>query len=304
MVIGVWQRSFMMCATVLTIAASAPPHEYIVEGDGIVPATIEGAPGRIRIDPGAASIPLVTTALSGAAGLKHGPFGVDIAVGPAKIRGYTAVADFVVGGTAFKRRVAWFDPPFAAGIDGVVGPGSIPADIVRFAIHAPRSGERTMSVPLVDSGGLLGNWGGLFGTVMVGGEPMKVRFDLHHRETLSNAGAGLRIANFHGGALTGPIEQSEIVFGIERPSRRMKLAKPLLIGPLSLDGIRVRVTDYGNAASIPDADTVPDPDEILVTARKKRDKSRDRVSVGLDQLERCSSIVFDKPAKVIRLSCL
>jgi len=288
----------------LLLGASAPPVEYVVQGDGVVASTLEGAPGRLRIDSGAPSIPIVSTSLSVAAGLKHGPFGAGVNVGPVKFGGYTAVGDFVVDGMPFKRRVAWFDRPYVAGVDGVVGPGSLPADVVRFAIHAPRAGERTISVPLVDAGGLFGNWGGLFGEIMVGGEPMKVRFDLHHRDTLSNAGAGLRIANFHGGKLTGPIEQSEIVYGIERPNRRMKLARPLVIGPLSLDSIRVRVSDYGDAASIPDADAVSDPDEILVTAKKKRDKGRDRLSVGLDQLERCSSLVFDKPAKLIRLSCL
>ena len=296
------------CACVMLIGTRAAPSVYTVDGDGIVAATIEGAPSRLRIDPGAPSIPVITTEHSMAAGLKHGLFGAAFTVGPIKVRGYTAVADFVVDGMTFKRRLAWFDPPYAPGVvprlDGVVGPATLSADIVRFPIHAPRTGERTVDLPMVDAGGLIGNWGGLFGEIFIGGEPMKVRFDLRHRETLANAGAGLRIANFHGGALTGPIEQSEIAFGIARPNRRMKLAKPIVIGPLSLDSIRVRVTDYGNAASIPDADAAPDPDEILVTAKKKRDRQRDRLTVGMDLLERCSSIVFDKPAKMIRLSCL
>ncbi|NVP31883.1 MAG: hypothetical protein HLV41_12595, partial [Sphingomonas sanguinis] len=30
----------------------------------------------------------------------------------------------------------------------------------------------------------------------------------------------------------------------------------------------------------------------------------DWLSIGADQLGRCSSIVFDKPAKQVRLSCL
>ncbi|MGY2734252.1 hypothetical protein [Sphingomonas sp. UYP23] len=40
-----------------------------------------------------------------------------------------------------------------------------------------------------------------------------------------------------------------------------------------------------------------------MTGKTKRDPARDRLSIGSDALEHCSSITFDKPAKRIRLSC-
>ena len=104
--------------------------------------------------------------------------------------------------------------------------------------------------------------------------------------------------------MTGPVDQAEIAFGIARPVRRMTLTTPFVIGPMALNALHVRVSDYGNAATIRDADVTPDPEEIIVTGKAKRDPSRDRLSIGRDALEQCSSITFDKPAKRIRLSCL
>lgn len=284
--------------------AAPEPSAYGVSGDGVVDASVETVPARIRVDPGAPSMPIVTKAFAARAGLKPGMFGIAFKVGPVPLRGETSVVDLEVGGIPFKRRTAWFDRAYASGLDGVVGPGGVPAAVIRFDIHSPRAGERTIALPMVDAGGLLGNWGGLFGEVRLGGEAIKVRFDLHHQHTLASAGMGQRIATAQGGALSGPVDQAEVVFGVVRPIRLMRLARPLAVGPLSLSSLHVRVTDYGSAATIPDADAVPDPEEIVVTGKKKRDTARDRLTIGLDQLDRCSSLVFDKPAKVIRLTCL
>jgi hypothetical protein len=297
------RAGLLLAAMVALSGASQGPAEYVVSGDGIVSATVNGAPARLRIEPGATAMPIVDAALAERAHLKGGMFGLRFAVGSVHLNGRTDVATLMLDGAAFKRRVAWFDRPWAAGVDGAIGPGSLPAPVVRFALHAPRPGERTVALPLVDAGGLIGNWGGLFARIDLGGVPIKVRFDLQHRDSIATAGAGLRLAQTNGAALTGPPGMTDIVFGIARPSRRMRFARPLQIGPLSLDTMLVRVGDYGDASPIPDADVVPDPDEIVVTARKKRDTSRDRLSIGLDQLERCSSIVFDKAAKRIVLSC-
>ena len=64
------------------------------------------------------------------------------------------------------------------------------------------------------------------------------------------------------------------------------------------------VLAWSGAAAIPAADAPPpDPDEIVVVAKGNRDANRDRLTLGADLLDRCSSIIFDKPAKQIRLTC-
>lgn len=99
------------------------------------------------------------------------------------------------------------------------------------------------------------------------------------------------------------MSRAEIAFGVERPVRMMALDRPLAIGALSLTRIGVRTGDWGNAAGIAEAGSA-DPDEIVVTAKgRKRDPFRDRLAIGADVLARCSSVIFDKPARQIRLTC-
>ncbi len=68
--------------------------------------------------------------------------------------------------------------------------------------------------------------------------------------------------------------------------------------------LSVRTADTGSTATIADADAPGDPDEVVVTGKGKHDPKKDWLSIGADQLGRCSSIVFDKPARQVRLSCL
>lgn len=246
---------FVVCGAVLLVAAADAPRERIVTGDGIVPGNVATMPGRILVDPGAPSMLMLAPDYAARIGLRPGMFGMRYMVGPVSVDGSSAVTTIDTGGGPRKRRVAWTAQPYTADADGVIGPGGLAEDVVRFALRPPRPGERTVTLPMVDAGGLMGGKGGLFARIELGGQPLKVRFDLRHRRTVATA----------------------------------------------IDRLFVRVADFGDASII--ADERDDPDEVVVTAGKKRDPDRDRLSVGLDQLDRCSSIVFDKRARQITLSC-
>jgi hypothetical protein len=151
---------------------------------------------------------------------------------------------------------------------------------------------------------VFGRLSGEFAQIIIGGQPVRIRFDPYHPRTTVTANAASLIAEAQRGTLTGSAEPVEIAFGIARPVRTMTLATPLAVGPLLLSTIGVRTSDVGSAAAIPEADAAPpDPDEIVVTAKGKRDPKRDRLTLGADLLDRCSAIVFDKPAKQISLTC-
>jgi hypothetical protein len=292
---------FPLMATMVLVAAADTPRERVVTGDGIGPATVANVSGRIVIDPGAPSMPLLAPDFAKRIGLRPGMFGMRFMIGPVSIDGTSAVTSIDTGGGQRKRRVAWMTKPYAAEADGAIGPGGLAEDVVRFVLRPPLAGERTVALPMVDAGGLIGGWGGLFAQIDVGGQPLKVRFDLRHRRTLATAGAGITIATALGGRTEGAPESAEIAFGVERPIRRLRLARPLMVGPLAIDRLFVRATDFGNASPI--ADEQDDPDEVVVTANRKRKPERDRLNLALDQLDRCSTIVFDKPARQIRLTC-
>lgn len=282
--------------------AATPARERIVDGNGIVDATIAGVPGRIRIEPSGTAMPLITTAYAERAKLKSGMLSFSYAVGAERLHGRTGVAPIDLGTGPFKHRIGWTERAYTPTTDGVVGPGGVPEDVVRFVLHTPILGERTVTMSMTDQGGLASGWGELYAQIDLGGQPLRIRFDPHHARTLATASAAVRIAAARGGTLQGTAQKVEIAFGIERPVRIMTLAKPLTVGPLQFATLGVRTADQGSTAGIADASDPIDPDEIVVTAKSKK-PGRDRLTIGADLLARCSSIVFDKPAKQIRLTC-
>lgn len=295
-----------LAATALMVLAGAatPPGERLVTGDGVTTVRIGKIVRRMRVDPGAPALPLITTEWQRAAGLRAGRYSIGYNVGPERITGETGMGWMTFAdGRSIRQWIGFTDRRYAAGVDGVVGPDGVPDRVVRFVLGPHRRGERTARLPFAVQEGLAGEWSDRFATVKVGGIPMRLRFDPHHPFTMATAGAGIRIAEAQGGMVGGQPFITEIVFGIARPVRRMTLARPLVVGPLSLDRLGVRTNDHGNASTIADADAPPDPDEIVVVGRRRTDWHRDVLSLGADVLGRCSELVFDKRAREIRLTC-
>lgn len=300
-----------MCVMAWTLAGASPPRvERAVSGDGVVAMTVDGERGRVRIDPAAPGVLLLAPDF--APGVKpqgKGFFtvGVIYNVGGERVSGPTKVMKLGIdAGKPGKRRVAWPKRAYAPGVDGVIGPAGLDEPVVRFVLGPSRAGERTATLPMAQIGGLFSSWFGSFAEIQVGGQPMLVRFDPRRARTMANAGAANRIAAAYGGRMEGATGRQEIAFGIERPVRGMTLTRPLPIGPVALASLVVRTGEGGNVAAIPEAGAPPDvdPDEVVVTAKgKKRDFRRDRLTLGADQLGRCSSLVFDKRAKQVRLTC-
>lgn len=299
-----WRSAWLLSsALALGAAPPRPAAELVVSGDGIVAAMVADVPGRIRIDPAAPSLPILSASWAGRAQLRPGPFAGIYQVGPQQVRGVSAVTRIGVGAGAEprRRRVGWTARPYLAGADGVIGPGGLPQRVIRFRLRASLPGERTVTLPLVDEGGLFGGWGAVYALIQVDGAPVRIRFNPHHPQTLATAGTGVRLAGAFDGRLSGAAERVEIAFGIARPVRTLRLGRPLLIGPLAISSLGVRTNDFGDASAIPEEGG--DPDEIVVTGRARGNGGRDKISLGADSLARCSSIIFDKAARQVRLTC-
>lgn len=283
-------------ALCLLMGAAKPTTPLVVRGDGLVNTTVGGTSARIRITPWAPAAPTLNPDFADRIGLKGGWFGFAVKVGPVKVNGKSSVTRLDFGTMSFRRRVVWFDRRYEPQGDGAVGPGGLPAEVIRFELRSPRPGERVATLPLVQR-----LFQPTYSRITVAGREVNILFDPQHAQTLATAGAGSAIAADYGGQLVGATGKAEVAFGIDRPIRTLKLARPLAIGPLRFDSVPVRIGDSGSVAGIADADA--DPDEVVVTA-KGGGKRRDVLIIGRDALAGCSSIVFDKRAKVIRLSCL
>ncbi|MES2443581.1 MAG: hypothetical protein V4574_12190 [Pseudomonadota bacterium] len=263
-------------------------------------ATIGGKPATLRVDPGAPSAPIFNAEAAARLGFRPSMIAVRVAIGPVRVGGSTDLVALDIGGGEFKRRAAWFEGAYAEGADAVIGPGGLPAGIVRFELRAPAPGERTVTLPLADFGR-----SGMGATLVIGGETVAVRFSLERDRSVATASGGAIAAAAQGGAFDGEPEKMLIRFGVERPVRHMKLATPLQVGPFALAGLMVRTSDFGSTARIPEADAPEgDPDEIVVVGEKKSKKREQRIEIGRDYLDRCSSITFDKPGKRLTFSCL
>lgn len=282
--------------------------ERVVSGDALVAVMVNGKPLRLRIEPGVPGLVLVAPALKEALGLKASGFfgiGVRYVIGQETTYGGTHIAQFGwAGEKPGKRRIGWMSRAYQPPADGTVGPAGLPEQVIRFALHSPHPGELTLTLPTQGGTGLFGGWFDIKGMAKIAGVPMYVRFDPHHPRSLVNASAAIALAASHAGTMTQETGRQEIAFGIERPYRVMKLDQPLVLGGLSLASIGVRVTDGDIAGRIAEEGTAPekaDPDEVVVTAKGK---PRPGILIlGTDALAACSSIVFDKPARQVRLSC-
>jgi hypothetical protein len=291
----------MMLISFLLATAVAAPERLIVIGD-TVSAHINGAPVQLRVDPAGTAMPLLDRAAADRAKLKPSMLAIAYAVGPQRVTGYSAVAPVDLGAGAAKLRVGWTDRRYATPVEGTIGPGGLPDAVIRFQLRAPLPNERIFTLPMTGQGGLWQKWGERFAMIDVGGAPMRVRFDPYHRRTLATAGAAVRLATAQNGAMTGKTGPAEIAFGIERPVRDMVLGTPLQVGPFSLSSLGVRMGDFGSTAGLREIRSI-DPDEVIVTAKRHHDPHRDLINIGSDQLDRCSSILFDNPHKLIALTC-
>lgn len=301
-------------APLALIGASAPPEERVITGDGIIDVRLDGDPVRLRADPAAPGMPLMAQDFAERRGLRMSRrFGVGFvyAIGGAHVTSATAVTQVDLGDGPVKRRVGWTARPFSAVADGSIGPTGLPEPIVHFQLRPALAGEQTISLPMASQGIAAtlfgGGWVASFAEIEVGGASMRIRFDPYHARTLATAGAGVRLARAYDGAISGEAVPTEIFFGIERPVRTLTLARQLAIGPLSIRTLGVRTSDFGSTDTIREANApivAADPDEITVTAKgRKRDTRRDVISLGADMLNHCSSILFNKPAKRIILTC-
>lgn len=290
-----------VCFVALSAPRSVPP-ERVVRPGATIASTVNGAPGRLRVMAAETRMPLLSPDWAGRAGLKPSFLDIGARIGPVTIYGHSVVARIDLGQGATKRRVGWlrrYSPP---GFDGAVGPGGVREPVVRFVLRDAVPGERTASFPTAEDGGRFLNWSELFAVVEIGGEPMRVLLDPDRARSTANAGAGARLRSAQGGRFEGEVGREMIAYGVERPVRRLRLDRPLAIGALRLSAIMVReaAADPVGADGEP---APPDPNEIVVTGRRERDRSKDRITLGADVLSRCSAITFDKSAKRVHLTC-
>ena len=230
--------------------------------------------------------------------LRSGIFSGEGRVGPVRKRINTAVVTYSVGEVASRRRVLWSDADYAPEADGGIGPGGVPHAVIVFNLRPAAPGEQEFELPMVSAPS---SYGALGTTVSIGGQNLSILFDLTRETSLATAAAAATLSASNGAQLHESADQELIRLGVLRPTRQLNLASPLSVGLLRVTNMRVRIADNSDGSMITDGDA--DVSEIVVTAQKSRQKPLYSISLGRDALSGCSSMIFDKPRRIIRLRC-
>ncbi len=288
-------------------AATQAAEELVVTPGEPVTATVDGRAARLLVDSGGIDRVTLDEDYVAANAIKPGFLigGAALSVaGRREFQGRNRPVMLVVAGRTLKGRAFWFKGAPDSGVDGRVGPYGLPQPRVTFTLAAGRPGETVTRLPLV-GGGNSGSYAAVrFGDRNV---PLSLAVEDEGRMPVATAALGAAIAREYGGALEGATWDVEILLGVKRPVRLLRLARPLEIGPLSFDRIAVRVRDRidesGRGATIPEGGEVEDPDEVVVTAKAGGRPPAFGMTLPRATLAGCSRLTYDKAAGKIELVC-
>ncbi|MBA4007738.1 MAG: hypothetical protein C0486_03030 [Erythrobacter sp.] len=280
------------------------PEELVLRGDNIASLTINGLPLRLEVSAEAFGLPVVNPAAAAQALLiadrRRG-----WRFGPVVVEGETATGLVDFGAGAVPLAVSWSERAASDKADGVIGVHHMPYKRVTFVFRDPAPGEVLQRFPLRRAGG---DSNTRLGTeVIVGKKKLMMIFVPERAENLITAPTANFIATHQeGGFEPGSASIAVMDFGVERPTRMMRIAEPILLGDLALTRFAVRVEDYGDPRRVGEIaadDPRFDPGNILVSRRKGRGKPDLLTRIGRDQIAHCSSITYDLAGDEIRLSC-
>lgn len=220
-------------------------------------------------------------------------------------RGTTGMINF--GHETREITVVWADAPVSARADGMIGVHHLPYDRVSFILAEPRSDEVTARLALKRVGRLSGNT--RIGTpVKVSKHELLAIFvpEFTAVNFITAPTATFLATNLDGGFTKEPESTVNMRFGVTRPVRMMRLARPLTIGSLEVSRFAVRYQDYGSTepvGEVAEGDLRFEKGRIVVSRRKGEGRPDMLTRIGADQLSACSRLTYDLAASVIELAC-
>ncbi|WCT73413.1 hypothetical protein PQ455_17680 [Sphingomonas naphthae] len=300
-------RLATLCLLLIGAATTAPaaPRDRI--GDELVldidkpyvTAKIGQATLLLRVDFASKDVVELNTPAAIRTGL---PFenGFEAVIGPISLPGIMARGVIETGGYSAKVQVSNHKRDCCIGADGMIAPDMLPYRTVRLVRAAgPAPGEVVSEQRLDNADGT-----GLNLLLSTPKGPMRLQLALWQSRSIATAAAGARLAQMGEGRLTGAVFNTPGPFGIDRPSRLLKLGQPVKLGGFRFDQLAMRLGDFRGNLNQP-AVSESDSDDILVEGRRKADQfAWPVIYVGRDRLAKCSEISFRRKPDRVTLSCL
>ena len=272
----------------------------------VITVTINGAPLRLRVDPGTTRYVEVNAEAAARLGLadperrvagklvEHGQSHTE--VGKIDIEALTSTEILQYGDRDVPLTLAWSERNPVTGADGLIAPSMLPHDMVRLVRRPVAAADRLVHLPM--------RWDanrGLLGSLAVGGAMVDILVTPATAETIATAAAASLLAAAYGGRLTGPARDALVSLGVSRPVRDVVFASLVDVAGVQLGRVAVRVFDWGGEANIPDADI--GPDEALVAGRADSQRPWAKLAIGNDLLKACAEIIWTRLPLAIDLVC-
>lgn len=289
-------------------APPALPDELLLEGDNIIDVTLNGMPIRLEVSAEAFGPPVINPELAERLlllstfqrGWRFGPVTVT-GVGSSQLMDFGRAPEPM----PVPITVTWADRPASTKADGVIGVHHLPYARVTFRLAALRAGEEMVRFPLKSTGGATNT---RLGTeVTVGKKKLMMIFVPERAENLITAPTANFIATHQEGGFAPDSDGIAVMdFAVERPTRMMRIAYPIELGPLQIDQFAVRIEDYGDPKRVGEIganDPRFEKGRILVSRRKGKGKPDLLTRIGRDQIAQCSAITYDLAQAEIALAC-
>ncbi|GAM97236.1 hypothetical protein U91I_00861 [alpha proteobacterium U9-1i] len=208
--------------------------------------------------------------------------GVD---GGASLRGRVARPRIEFGDEASRAWTAVFQAPVTTRADGVIGPGALPHDIVTVTLGPEPAAARDIVFTLEDADVWIGE-------TQVGGETMRVSFDLAHGDSVFNRTAARHLDASGAIVSNGELAERHLILGLRtlmQPVRTELTVERLSLGP----------TFARTNSPLLGAD---EADAIVVQAEAEN-AAPAAVMLGRDALAGCSSISVNRQTRRMTLRC-
>lgn len=283
---------------------AALPEELVLEGDNIITVLINGTPVRLEVTAEAFGAAVINPEVAERLQLLP-EFRRNWLFGPVVVEGGGAGLALDFGAGAVPVPVSWARQRVTERADGIIGVHHLPYARVTLALSPPAPDEAVQRFVLKRTGNR--DTTRLGADVTVGKKTLIMIFVPERAENLITAPTANFIATHQeGGFEPGSDGVALMNFGIERPTRMMRIAHPIELGELLIDRFAVRIEDYGDpkrVGEIGDNDPRFEPGQILVSRRKGRGSPDLLTRLGRDQIAHCSSLTYDLAQAEIRLTC-
>jgi len=283
-------------ALVLTGAHKPPPPsgELVLDAtDPVIAAEIQKVPMRLRVDLDRQDSIELNPAAAARLPVKWEK-GEPIDVGRVPLPSRVAGVALKVGGRILPAEVSEHGRDCCQDTDGVIGPDLLPFATVRWRNASAPLPTASLVLPLDAN-----DTTGLSAASEVG--KVRLRFALGAPDTISTAAAGARLARLWDGHWAGGEQRAMLIFGIARPARPMRFARPGRLAGFPFDQMLVRISDFAGDEKLP-----ADPrraGEIEIARHLGRQPTWPAVTIGSDRLSRCAEIVYTAIPRSLTLHC-